>query len=117
MRNTDPLDFFAKHRDTIFRWGGIAAIALVVFLILRFIAMRFGGWKAAWRRLCREIALTAYAFSAPVRAWLRYRRSVRVLVRGLGASTTWRDAELALVAAKFAAAPGQPYAAVVGDAT
>ncbi|GCD92684.1 hypothetical protein [Embleya hyalina] len=117
MRNTDPLDFFANHRETILRWGGISAAALVVFLILRFFAMRMGGWKAATRRLWREIALTAYAFAGPVRAWLRYRRSVRVLVRGLGAGATWRDAERALVAAKFAAAPAQPYAAVVGEDT
>ncbi|MGW1990801.1 hypothetical protein [Embleya sp. NPDC001921] len=117
MRNTDPLDFFANHRDTILRWGGISAAALVLFLIIRSIAMRFGGWKAASRRLGREIALTAYAFGAPMRTWLRYRRSVRLLVGRLGASTTWRDAERALMAAKFAAAPGQPYAAVVGDAT
>ncbi|MFE3203805.1 hypothetical protein [Embleya sp. NPDC059237] len=117
MRNTDPLDFFANHRETILRWGGISAAALVVFLILRFFAMRMGGWKAAARRLWREIALTAHAFGGPVRAWLRYRRSVRVLVRGLGAATTWRDAERALVAAKFAAAPAQPYAAVVGEDT
>ncbi|MYS84754.1 hypothetical protein [Embleya scabrispora] len=117
MRNTDPLDFFANHRDAILRWGGIAAAALVFFLIIRFVAMRLGGWKAAWRRLCREIALTVYAFTAPVRAWLRYRRSVRLLARRLGASVTWRDAERALVAAKFAAAPGQPYAALVGDHT
>ncbi|MFI6980886.1 hypothetical protein ACIBSV_20160 [Embleya sp. NPDC050154] len=117
MRNTDPLDFFTNHRDTILRWGGISAAALVLFLIIRSIAMRFGGWKAASRRLGREIALTAYAFGAPMRTWLRYRRSVRLLVGRLGASTTWRDAERALVAAKFPAAPGQPYAAVVGDET
>ncbi|WP_331771960.1 hypothetical protein OG948_51270 (plasmid) [Embleya sp. NBC_00888] len=117
MRNTDPLDFFTNHRDTILRWGGISAAVLILFLIIRSIAMRFGGWKAASRRLGREIALTAYAFGAPMRTWLRYRRSVRLLVARLGASTTWRDAERALVAAKFAAAPGQPYAAVVGDDT
>lgn len=117
MRNIDPLDFFADHRETILRWGGISAAALVVFLILRFFAMRMGGWKAAARRLWREIALTAYAFGGPARAWLRYRRSVRVLVRGLGAATTWRDAERALVAAKFAATPAQPYAAIVGEDT
>ncbi|MFI6582960.1 hypothetical protein [Embleya sp. NPDC050493] len=117
MRNTDPLDFIRDHREAILRWGGIAAAALVIFLIIRFIAMRFGGWKAAGRRLWREVALTAYAFTAPARAWLRYRRSLRVLAERLGASATWRDAERALVAAKFAAAPGRPYAAVVGDTT
>lgn len=117
MRNTDPLDFFANHRDTILRWGGISAAVLILFLIIRFIAMRFGGWKAASRRLGREIALTAYAFGAPMRTWLRYRRSVRLLVGRLGASTTWRDAERALVAAKFAAASGQPYAVAVGEDT
>ncbi|MFI1380148.1 hypothetical protein [Embleya sp. NPDC020886] len=117
MRNTDPLEFFADHRDTILHWAGISAAALAFFLILRFFAMRLGGWKAATRRLGREIALTGYAFGGPVRVWLRYRRSVRLLVARLGAGTTWRDAERALVAAKFAAAPGQPYAVVVGDDT
>lgn len=116
MRNSDPFDFFQKHSDTIYRWSAILGAALVVFLILRFFAMRLGGWRAAWRRLCREIALTAYAFSAPVRSWIRHRQSLRRLVLALGAHSTWRDAEQALLDARSAAAPAQPYAVYVADA-
>lgn len=117
MRNTDPIAFFQDHRETIFFWSGVAGGVLVLYLILRFFAMRLGGWTAAWRRVCREVALTAYAFSWPVRAWIRYRRSVAALIRLLGTASTWRDAEHALVAAKLEAFPAQPYAAVVGART
>ncbi|MDT0308749.1 hypothetical protein RM780_17530 [Streptomyces sp. DSM 44917] len=119
MTTTDPLDFVSRHRDTIFRWLGILAALLVAFLILRHLAMRLGGWRAAWQRARREAALTAHAFAAPFRAWLRHRRSLRVLVRGLRAHVTWRDAERALAAAREAAAPagGRPYAALVGADT
>ncbi|MGW0659756.1 hypothetical protein [Streptodolium elevatio] len=117
MRNTDPFDFFQKHRDIIFRWSAILGIALVVFLIVRFFAMRLGGWRAAWRRLCREVALTAYAFSAPVRSWIRHRQSARRLVLALGAHASWRDAEQALKDARSAAAPAQPYAVYVDAAS
>ncbi|WP_436775314.1 hypothetical protein [Yinghuangia sp. YIM S09857] len=115
MRNTDPFEFFQDHRDTIFRWSAIAGIVLALFLVVRLLAMRLGGWRAAWRRLCREVALTAYAFGAPVRGWLRHRRVLRILVRHLARAATWRDAERALVDARFAAAPAQPYAVRVAD--
>ncbi|UGQ12766.1 hypothetical protein LO772_03850 [Yinghuangia sp. ASG 101] len=117
MRNTDPFDFFRDHRDTIFRWLGIVGAVLVVFLLLRWWAMRKGGWKAWWRWLCREVALTANAFAAPVRAWSRHRGDLRLLVRLLRNPTTWRDAERALSAARIAAAPARPYAAIVGPRT
>ncbi|GAB2901097.1 hypothetical protein [Streptomyces mayteni] len=115
MRTTDPLDFLTTHRDTIFRVLGILAILLVIFLIIRAAAMRLGGWGAAWRRLCREVAVTAHAFAAPARAWLRHRRSLRTLVRALREPATWRDAERALAAAREAAAAGggRPYAVLV----
>ena len=117
MRTTDPFRFFHDHREVIFRWGGILAAALAVYLLLRFVAMRLGGWRAAGLRLWREIALTAHSFAAPLLAWWRYRRSLRTLIRGLSAGATWRDAERALAAARLAAAPARPYAAVVtGDA-
>lgn len=117
MRNTDPFVWFRENSDAIFRWLGIAGAALLIFLLLRMWAMRWGGWRAAWARLLREIAVTAYAFAEPVRAWLRYRRALRLLVRRLGDPATWRDAERALAAARSAAAPARPYAALVGPDT
>ena len=117
MGTADPFKFFHDHRDVIFRCVGIAAGALAVFLLLRVVAMRFGGWRAAWRRLCREVALTTYAFVAPLLAWRRYRRSTQTLIQGLRRPDTWRYAERALVAARFAAAPARPYAAVVTQST
>ncbi|SFD55619.1 hypothetical protein [Streptomyces aidingensis] len=117
MRTTDPIEFLNRHREIIFRWIGILAVLLVLFLILRHFAMRLGGWRAAWRRVKRECAVSAHAFAAPAKAWLRHRRSLRVLVRGLRAPATWRDAERALAAARQAAAGagGVPYAALVDD--
>lgn len=113
MRNTDPFVFFRQHSDTIYRVLGIAGALLLVFLLLRVWAMRWGGWRAAWARLRRELAVTRYAFTAPVRAWYRHRSGLRLLVRRLGAPDTWRDAERALAAARLAAAPARPYAALV----
>lgn len=117
MRTTDPLDFLNRHRETIFRVLGLLAVLLVLFLVVRAVAMRLGGWRAAWARLRRECAITAHAFAAPVRAWLRHRRSLRALVHGLRAPETWRDAELALAAARQAAGPqgAAPYAVLVTD--
>ncbi|UCM90406.1 hypothetical protein [Streptomyces marincola] len=111
MRSTDPFEFIDRHRDTIFRVLGIIAVLLVVFLLVRHLAMRQGGWRAGWRRLRRELAITGHAFAAPVRAWLRHRRSLRVLVRGLRDPATWRDAERAVAAARDAG--GRAYAALV----
>ncbi|MFD5318717.1 hypothetical protein [Streptomyces sp. NPDC127098] len=114
MRTTDPFEFIDRHRDTIFRVLGVIAVLLVIFLIIRYLAMRQGGWAKAWRRLRREFAVTGHAFAAPFRAWLRHRRSFRVLVRGLRATATWRDAERAVAAAR--AAGGRAYGALVdGD--
>ncbi|MDT0270069.1 hypothetical protein RM844_27695 [Streptomyces sp. DSM 44915] len=119
MRGTDPLEFLSRHREIIFRILGIVAVLLVIFLIIRAIAMRMGGWSAAFARVRRELAITAHAFASPVRAWLRYRRSLRVLVHGLRAPATWRDAERALAAARQAAGPDgpRPYAALVDGGT
>ncbi|CAL9478707.1 hypothetical protein SUDANB171_02986 [Streptomyces sp. enrichment culture] len=115
MRNTDPFEFFSTHRDTIFRICGIIGALLIVFLILRAIAMRMGGWKAAWARVKRELAVTRNAFAAPFRAWFQHQRRLRRLVHHLGAPLTWRDAERALVRARQEAAPARPYAALVDD--
>jgi hypothetical protein len=113
MSTADPFDFVNRHRDTIFRVMGVLAVLLVLFLLLRFLAMRQGGWKAGWARLRRECAITAHAFAAPFRAWRRHRRSLRILVRGLRTPATWRDAERAVAAAREAG--GLPYAAIVAE--
>ncbi|MFC8567716.1 hypothetical protein ACFUIW_18355 [Streptomyces sp. NPDC057245] len=119
MRNADPFEMIDRHRDTIFRVLGLLALALIVFLVLRHLAMRQGGWGAAARRVRRELAISAHAFAAPVRSWARYRRTRSLLVRGLRRQTTWRDAERAVAAAREAAAPfgGIPYAVLVDDET
>ncbi|MDH6521730.1 hypothetical protein M2163_001279 [Streptomyces sp. SAI-135] len=117
MRNTDPFVWFHEHSDAVFRWLGIAGLALLLYLLLRWWAMRWGGWRAAWARMRREVAVTAHAFAQPLRAWLGHRRALRLLVRRLRDQATWRDAERALAAARTAVAPARPYAALVGART
>ncbi|MER5948628.1 hypothetical protein ABT127_21525 [Streptomyces sp. NPDC001904] len=114
MRNVDPFAFFRAHQDTIYRWLGVAGVLLLIFLLLRIVARRLGGWRRAWHRARREVAVTAYAFVAPVRTWLVHRRDRALLRRLLGDPVTWRDAERALTAARLAAAPARPYAVLVG---
>ncbi|MFE6890305.1 hypothetical protein [Streptomyces sp. NPDC057694] len=113
MRNVDPFAFFREHQDTIFRWLGLAGALLVIFLLLRIVARRLGGWRRAWRRARRETAVTAYAFVAPMRTWYVHHKDRRLLRRLLGDPVTWRDAERALTAARLAAAPARPYAVLV----
>ncbi|MFF0220146.1 hypothetical protein [Streptomyces vinaceus] len=115
MNTVDPLRWISDHRDGIIRWTIVAALALLLFLLVRHFAMKLGGWRAAWRRVMREVAVSAAAFAAPVRAWLRYRRVRRSLIRRLGDPESWRDAERALAAARLAAAPARPYAVLVDD--
>ncbi|WP_129841612.1 hypothetical protein [Streptomyces sp. RFCAC02] len=119
MRNTDPFEFISQHRDTIFRVAGVLAALLIVFLIIRWLAMRQGGWAAATRRVKREFAVTGAAFAAPFRAWSRHRKALTLLVRGLRTPATWRDAERAVAAARHAAASvgATPYAVLVDDET
>ncbi|NJP67428.1 hypothetical protein [Streptomyces spiramenti] len=110
-RTVDPFAFFAEHRDTIFRWCGILGTLLILFLLLRWQVKKRGGWRVVGRRIKREFQATVLAFAAPPRAWLRYRRALRRLTGLLGAPTTWRDAELAVLTAREAAAGGSvPYA-------
>ncbi|MFJ9341922.1 hypothetical protein ACIRP0_21860 [Streptomyces sp. NPDC101733] len=115
MNNVDPVAWIVDHREAIIRWSIMLGAAFLVFLLIRYFAMRLGGWRAAWRRLMRELALTGAAFASPVRAWLRYRRVLRMLVRRMGDPESWRDAERALAAARLAAAPALAYAALVDD--
>ncbi|MCE7083378.1 hypothetical protein [Streptomyces sp. ST2-7A] len=114
MRNVDPIAFFSEHRDTIFRICGALGTLLILFLLLRAVAMRMGGWSAARARVVRELAVTRHAFAAPVRNWYRHRRDLRYLTRALRSPLTWRDAERAMAAARPLCAPARPYAAVVG---
>lgn len=117
MRNTDPFVWFRQHSDTLFRWLGIIGVAVLCFVLLRYWAMRWGGWRAWAARLGRELALTAAAFAEPPRSWLRHRSALRLLVRRLREPATWQDAERALAAARTADLPGAPYAALVGART
>ncbi|MQS09056.1 hypothetical protein [Streptomyces alkaliphilus] len=113
MRNVDPIAFFSEHRDTIFRICGVIGTLLVLFLVIRAIAMRMGGWSAARARVAREMAVTRHAFAAPVRNWYRHRRDLRYLTRALRSPLTWRDAERAMAAARPLCAPARPWAATV----
>ncbi|ASY36251.1 hypothetical protein [Streptomyces sp. CLI2509] len=117
-RNTDPFDWFRDHADAIFRWLGIIGLLVLIFVLLRWWAMRWGGWRRWAARLRREGALTVAAFTEPVRSLIRHRRALRALVTSLGDPGTWRDAELALAAAaRDPEAGGRPYAALVGPET
>ncbi|MEV7520382.1 hypothetical protein [Streptomyces sp. NPDC091371] len=116
MNTIDPVRWILDHRAVIVQWTVVTGAALLIFLLVRYFVMKkLGGWRAAWRRLMRELAVTAAAFASPVRAWLRYRRVLRMLVRRLGDPESWRDAERALAVARLAAAPARPYAALVDD--
>ncbi|MBB0232262.1 hypothetical protein, partial [Streptomyces calidiresistens] len=113
MRNVDPIAFFSEHRDTIFRICGVLGTLLVLFLMVRAIAMRMGGWSAARARVSRELAVTRHAFAAPVRNWYRHRRDLRYLTRALRSPLTWRDAERAMAAVRPLCEPGRPWAVTV----
>ncbi|WP_405458936.1 hypothetical protein OG786_17485 [Streptomyces sp. NBC_00101] len=117
MNGVDPIRWISDHRDGIIRWTLVVCVAFLLFLLVRHFAMKLGGWKAAGRRVVRETALTAAAFASPARAWLRYRRVLRILVRRLRSPESWRDAERALSAVRLAAAPAVPYGVLVDDRT
>ncbi|RMB83436.1 hypothetical protein [Streptomyces shenzhenensis] len=117
MRNTDPFVWFREHSDALFRWLGFIGLAVLCFVLLRYWALRWGGWRAWAARLARELALTAAAFADPLRSWLRHRSALRLLARRLREPTTWQDAERALAAARAGDLPGRPYAVLVGART
>ena len=60
------------------------AVLLALFLLLRHVVRRHGGWRRFRRRVARELALTRRAFGEPLRAFRRHRRGVRALSRHLG---------------------------------
>lgn len=117
MRTVDPFAFISEHRDTIFRWCGVLGLALTVFLLIRWRAKKMGGWRAATATVRYEIAVSAHAYAAPLRAWLRHRRSLRLLVELLGRPETWRDAEQAVLSVRPAAGAARPYAVLVNGST
>ncbi|MCX5214960.1 hypothetical protein OG689_37840 [Kitasatospora sp. NBC_00240] len=92
---------------------GLAGLLLLLVVLAQLGARRAGGWRVVRRRLRREAAATAAAFAAPVRAQLRYRRHLRLLVRLLGDRSGWADAERAALGA--GRVPGvEPYGVLLG---
>jgi hypothetical protein len=61
----------------------IVAVLLVLFLLLRHVVRKRGGWRRFRRGVARELALTRRAFGEPLRAFRRHRRGVRALSRHL----------------------------------
>ncbi|MFB7493465.1 hypothetical protein ACFC09_01955 [Streptomyces sp. NPDC056161] len=74
----------------------LAELLLLVWLLLRRLARRQGGWRRTWRRLRRQVRLTRRAFSEPVREFLRFRAAIRRLTRLLAAQGTGAVAHHAL---------------------
>ncbi|MFJ3759991.1 hypothetical protein [Streptomyces sp. NPDC090080] len=100
--------------DTITTLLGLVGVLVLVLAVTSWLVRRGGGWKALWRRLRREIALTVKAFTGPVRTELRYRRGLRLLVRLLRDPAVWSDAERATAQAA-AVRPGvRPYGVLAG---
>ncbi|MGY5012484.1 hypothetical protein ACWCY6_31080 [Streptomyces sp. 900105755] len=100
--------------DTVTTLLGLVGVLVLVLAVTHWLVRRGGGWKALWRRLGREIGLTAQAFTGPVRTELRYRRGLRLLVRLLRDPAVWADAERATALAA-AVRPGvRPYGVLAG---
>lgn len=95
-------------------WLGLAGALILFLAVTHWLVRRGGGWKALWRRVRREAALTARAFTGPVRTELRYRRGLRVLVRLLRDPAVWADAERATALAAGVRAGVRPYGVLAG---
>lgn len=110
------LEVFTDHRGTISMVLGALGLVIAVLVIANRAARRIGGWRVVRRWVRRESRLTANAFTAPLRSWVRYRRQLRLLGRLLDDPDVWRTGERALRAA-HAAAPERcrPYGVLVGD--
>lgn len=65
-----------------------AVVLLLLFLLVRHLVKRLGGWRRCRRRIAREAALTRRAFGEPLRALRRHRRGVRALGRQLAEPRT-----------------------------
>ncbi|MEU9450308.1 hypothetical protein [Streptomyces sp. NPDC048277] len=100
--------------DTITTLLGLVGILVLVLAVTHWLVRRGGGWKALWRRLRRETALTVRAFTGPVRTELRYRRGLRLLVRLLRDPAVWADAERATALAASVRPGVRPYGVLAG---
>ncbi|SDM13218.1 hypothetical protein SAMN05421874_14020 [Nonomuraea maritima] len=90
---------------------------LVLFGTLLHLTVRgVGGWRAVGRGLRRQAALTAAAFTAPVRSQLRFRRRRRLLVQLLGRPDGLRLAERAAAQAAAVDPAVMPYGALLDPA-
>ncbi|MFH9422635.1 hypothetical protein [Streptomyces sp. NPDC017529] len=58
--------------------GFLAALVLLVWLLARTVR-KLGGFRRTCRRIAWETRMTARAFTAPLRAYLRHRRCARIL--------------------------------------
>ncbi|MEV0533826.1 hypothetical protein [Kitasatospora sp. NPDC050463] len=94
---------------------GLGGLLLLLAVLAHLAVRRGGGWRAARRRARREVAATGAAFAAPVRAHLRFRRDVRLVLRLLGGREGWADAERAVLNAGLVP-DVRPYAALLGPA-
>ncbi|MFF7154668.1 hypothetical protein [Streptomyces sp. NPDC008139] len=113
-----PLQVFTDHRGAICTVLGVLGLVIAVLVLTNRSVRRIGGWRVVRRWVRRESRLTANAFTAPLRGWVRYRRQLRLLGRLLDDPGVWRTGERALRAA-HAAAPDRcrPYGVLVGDGT
>ncbi|MFE3167466.1 hypothetical protein [Streptomyces sp. NPDC059224] len=100
--------------DTITTLLGLVGLLVLVLAVTSWLVRRGGGWKALWRRLRRETALTVRAFTGPVRTELRYRRGLRLLVRLLREPAVWADAERAAAMAAGVRPGVRPYGVLAG---
>ncbi|MFI8993016.1 hypothetical protein [Streptomyces sp. NPDC053542] len=60
--------------------GFLVALVLLVWLLVRTVS-RQGGFRRTCRRIAWEARMTARAFTAPLRAYLRHRRCARMLAQ------------------------------------
>ncbi|WP_051831026.1 hypothetical protein [Streptomyces violens] len=58
--------------------GFLVALVLLIWLLVRTVS-RQGGFRRTCRRIAWEVRMTARAFTAPLRAYLRHRRCARML--------------------------------------
>ncbi|MGW7554237.1 hypothetical protein [Streptomyces rimosus] len=75
--------------------GFLVALVLILWLIGRAVRKQ-GGFRRACRRMAWEIRMTARAFTAPLRAYLRHRRCARTLAAYFADPAAYDTARAAL---------------------
>ncbi|MYT44709.1 hypothetical protein GTY89_20845 [Streptomyces sp. SID5471] len=75
--------------------GFLVALVLILWLIGRAVRKQ-GGFRRACRRIAWEIRMTARAFTAPLRAYLRHRRCARTLAAYFADPAAYDTARAAL---------------------